>query len=45
LGLSIAQGIVQEHDGWIDVKNRVEKGACFTVCLPIEAIDTLDKEV
>jgi two-component system NtrC family sensor kinase len=36
LGLSIAFGIVEEHGGWIHVNNRSEKGACFTVFLPME---------
>ena len=36
LGLSIAYGIIQEHGGWIEVENRPDKGACFTVFLPLE---------
>jgi signal transduction histidine kinase len=36
LGLSIAFGIVEEHGGWIHVTNRVDRGACFTVFLPME---------
>ena len=38
LGLSIAYGIIQEHGGWIEVENRPDKGASFTVYLPIEAL-------
>lgn len=34
LGLSIADGIAQEHDGWIDVASRPGQGSCFTVFLP-----------
>jgi two-component system, NtrC family, sensor kinase len=36
LGLTIAEGIVKEHDGWINVESRERKGACFTVHLPVE---------
>ena len=36
LGLSIAHGIVEENGGWIDIKNNVQSGACFTVYLPIK---------
>ncbi|MCG6910605.1 MAG: HAMP domain-containing protein [Deltaproteobacteria bacterium] len=36
LGLSIVYGIVQEHDGWIEVESTWGKGSCFTVYLPIE---------
>jgi signal transduction histidine kinase len=34
LGLSISYGIIQQHDGRIDVTSEVEKGAKFTVYLP-----------
>src|SRR5215475_4622439 len=34
LGLSVARRIVEEHDGWIEVSNREEGGAAFTVWLP-----------
>jgi signal transduction histidine kinase len=34
LGLSVARRIVEEHDGWIDVANREEGGAAFTIWLP-----------
>jgi len=33
LGLSVARRIVEEHDGWIDVANREEGGATFTIWL------------
>lgn len=36
LGLSIVQGIVQEHSGWVDVESHQEKGTQFTVYLPLE---------
>jgi len=34
LGLMVSQGIVQDHDGWIDVKSEVGKGSVFEVYLP-----------
>jgi two-component system, NtrC family, sensor kinase len=34
LGLSVAYGIAQDHAGWIEVENRQQKGASFTVYLP-----------
>lgn len=36
LGLGIAQQIVLEHDGFIDVKSSPEKGTTFMVYLPID---------
>jgi two-component system NtrC family sensor kinase len=36
LGLSVAFGIVKEHEGWIDVESEVGKGSCFKVYLPRE---------
>ncbi len=39
LGLSVARRIVEEHDGWIEVANREEGGAAFTIWLP-EAVNS-----
>ncbi|BHH82471.1 sensor histidine kinase [Desulforhopalus sp. 52FAK] len=36
LGLSIAHGIIEENGGWINIENRVQRGACFTIYLPIK---------
>lgn len=34
LGLMVTQGIIQDHEGWIDVKSEVGKGSVFKVYLP-----------
>ena len=34
MGLSIAQSIVRDHGGWIEVESGVGQGSCFTVYLP-----------
>lgn len=36
LGLSIAYGIMHEHGGGIELFNRPDNGACFTIFLPLE---------
>jgi len=35
LGLSIAYGIIQEHDGWIAVSSELGTGSSFSVFLPL----------
>jgi two-component system NtrC family sensor kinase len=35
LGLSIAYGLIQKHNGKIDVKSQLGKGTVFTVVIPI----------
>lgn len=34
LGLSVAQGIAHEHDGWIEVASDLGRGSTFNVYLP-----------
>jgi signal transduction histidine kinase len=45
LGLSVAEGIVEDHDGWIAVSSEPGRGACFTVYLrplvPVDMVRTL----
>jgi signal transduction histidine kinase len=36
LGLSIAYGLIQKHNGKIDVKSEMGKGTVFTVVIPIK---------
>ncbi len=35
LGLSIARRIVSEHEGFIELKSRLNEGSCFSVHLPL----------
>lgn len=34
LGLTVSQGIVQDHEGWIEVESEIGKGSVFKVYLP-----------
>ncbi len=34
LGLMVTQGIIQDHEGWIDVESEIGKGSVFRVYLP-----------
>jgi signal transduction histidine kinase len=34
LGLMVSQGIVQDHEGWMDVESEMGKGSIFRVYLP-----------
>lgn len=38
LGLSVAQKIVEEHNGRIEVSSIVGEGTTFTICLPVTAV-------
>lgn len=42
LGLSVAYGIVQRHEGRISVESKVNRGTTFTVVLPIEVHEKQD---
>ncbi len=37
LGLSVSYGIIQEHDGFIEVSNGPAGGACFHIAFPLTA--------
>jgi two-component system, NtrC family, sensor kinase len=39
LGLSIARELLEEHGGWIEVRNRPIKGAEFSLYLPLQEKD------
>lgn len=50
LGLSVVHGIIHQHDGYISVESRPEKGSLFTICLPrisqhLSSIGTTTSEV
>jgi two-component system NtrC family sensor kinase len=36
LGLSVAYGIIGDHDGWIDVDSKLGQGTSFALFLPVE---------
>jgi len=40
LGLSVAYGIIQEHEGSIYVKSKVGQGTTFQVKLPLKSVST-----
>jgi PAS domain S-box-containing protein len=42
LGLAIAYGIVQEHGGRLDARNRPERGAVFTIALPAGSSEAVE---
>jgi two-component system NtrC family sensor kinase len=46
LGLSLSYGIVQKHQGRIEVESEVGKGTCFRITLPIQRAcpDSDDKD-
>jgi signal transduction histidine kinase len=42
LGLAITYGIVQEHGGRLDARNRADGGAVFTIALPAGSSDAVE---
>ena len=44
LGLSSVYGIIQNHDGLIDVQSRVDRGSTFSICLPVAKSETVVEE-
>ncbi len=36
LGLTVSRGIIQDHEGWIDVESELGKGSVFKVYLPAQ---------
>lgn len=42
LGLAIAYGIVQEHGGRLDARNRTDGGAIFTIALPAGRLEAVE---
>lgn len=46
LGLATVHGIVQQHQGWIDVRSAPNQGSAFTVFLPsVEAQEAVPQSV
>jgi two-component system sensor histidine kinase HupT/HoxJ len=42
LGLAITYGIVQEHGGRLDARNRADGGAIFTIALPAGSSEAVE---
>jgi signal transduction histidine kinase len=36
LGLSVSYGIIQDHNGRIEVRSEINKGSTFTIVLPLK---------
>lgn len=39
LGLSISAGIIEQHNGKITVESEVGVGTCFSICIPVIAVE------
>jgi PAS domain S-box-containing protein len=44
LGLAVAYGIIQQHNGHIDVRSSPGEGTTFTIYLPVTAPDAVEAE-
>ena len=44
LGLAVAYGIVESHNGFIDVRSEVGKGSVFTIHLPLSEAKAAEKK-
>ena len=42
LGLMVSEGIVRDHEGWIEVESEISKGSVFKVYLPVLAGEVKD---
>lgn len=45
LGLSVAAGVVKEHGGVIEVESDFGRGSTFTVKLPLDTHEAMDREI
>ncbi len=45
LGLSVAAGVIKEHNGTIEVESENGKGSTFLIKIPINTMEALDREV
>ncbi len=43
MGLSVVHGIVESHDGYIEVFSEIGKGSCFQIYFPIVEINERDE--